>query len=293
MTNRPAKVIRVFSIGALILLAACGRDAAPTATTPGIPPPPSEVTAACTVTDPLLDEISGMTASVQHPGVLWMHNDSGDATRVFAVDAETCRVRAKVAVTGFDAVDMEAIGLGRDADGDWQLWLGDIGDNLPVHDSVTLAAIPEPTVVRDQTVASDPISVTYSDGPRNAEALLVEPTAGGRIWIVTKSEGNTGGYYRVTIADGERSAVADFVGPAPTLVTDGAFNPTGQPGYVLRTYFDGRQFQGVPPQAEGTPLGIGFRGQAEAVTYSADGRFLYTISEGRDQPLLMAPLPLR
>lgn len=41
-----------------------------------------------TVKHPLLDEMSGLVRSRTYPGVWWVHNDSGDEPRIFAIDAE-------------------------------------------------------------------------------------------------------------------------------------------------------------------------------------------------------------
>lgn len=41
-----------------------------------------------TVTHPPLNELSGIARSRAYPGVWWVHNDSGDEPRLFAIDAE-------------------------------------------------------------------------------------------------------------------------------------------------------------------------------------------------------------
>ena len=38
-----------------------------------------------TVADPAVVELSGIVASRAHPGVLWVHNDSGGAPAVYAL----------------------------------------------------------------------------------------------------------------------------------------------------------------------------------------------------------------
>lgn len=274
-------------------VAGCGGAASSGSSAPSsdaVQQAPTEVTEVCTVSDIRLDEVSGMAASVAHPGVLWVHNDSSDATRIFALDAKTCAVRAVIDVTGFESVDMEAIALGQDDDGQWVLWLGDIGDNIDAHSHVTVARIPEPTKIVDQEVQATPYEVTYSDGPQNAEALLVQPGPQGGMWIVTKSQGNDAQYYRVPIGSGARELVATPIAAAPTMVTDAAYAPDGRT-YVLRTYFDGKQFDGLPPGSDARSLGIGFHGQGEAITYSFDSSFLYFMSEGENPPLLAGPLP--
>ena len=42
---------------------------------------------AATVTHPPLNELSGIARSRAYPGIWWVHNDSGDEPRLFAIDA--------------------------------------------------------------------------------------------------------------------------------------------------------------------------------------------------------------
>src|SRR4029079_17930791 len=56
------------------------------------------------ITDPALTEISGIHAAVHNPGIWWVHNDSGDSARVFALDA-TGAVRGTYALDGATALD--------------------------------------------------------------------------------------------------------------------------------------------------------------------------------------------
>jgi hypothetical protein len=45
------------------------------------------------ITDPALKELSGIHVGVRNPATWWVHNDSGDTARVFALDG-TAAVRA-------------------------------------------------------------------------------------------------------------------------------------------------------------------------------------------------------
>src|SRR6478736_9611993 len=58
------------------------------------------------ITDPALTEISGIHVGVRNSGVWWVHNDSGDTARVFALDA-TGAVRGTYSLAGASAVDWE------------------------------------------------------------------------------------------------------------------------------------------------------------------------------------------
>ncbi len=139
-----------------------------------------------TLQAPRLDEASGMVASRRHSGVLWSHNDGGDA-ELFALD-ESGRWIASLMVADAAASDWEDIARVQTADGDI-LVLADIGDNEAVRASVALVAVPEPDVLPEQVVEADVtarIDVTYPDGPADAEAFVVDPRWGDG-YIFTKS----------------------------------------------------------------------------------------------------------
>src|SRR5512146_2363423 len=88
------------------------------------------------LSDPALNEISGVVASIAHPGVLWAHNDSGDVPRFFAVDGAGNRL-ATISVAGAQAVDWEDIARGPCPAGTC-LYLADIGDNKAQRSSYTI-----------------------------------------------------------------------------------------------------------------------------------------------------------
>ena len=64
-----------------------------------------------TISDPRLQEISGIVPVKGHESYYWVHNDSGDLPRIFALH-ESGVVIAEVAVTGAQAVDWEDIAAG-------------------------------------------------------------------------------------------------------------------------------------------------------------------------------------
>lgn len=288
----------VIAMSSVIIVSGCSSsgseraDSARTSAGPFVEAPkgPEEV---CNVKDKRLDEISGLAASTQHPGILWTHNDSGSKAEIFALDALTCEVRAVVRLRGVKPWDTEAIAVGTNADGEPTLWFADIGDNSATASSVRLYRLPEPAQIRDQTVNIDAtITVKYIDEPYNAEALLVEPSPAGRMWIVTKRQASPGAYYELPASSWGTSKTVTVrpTGTVPAMTTDATFAPDGQT-YAIRTYFGGTQFQGTPPGTDSQPLDIGFVGQSEALTYSYDSRMLYTMSEGTNSPLIKVPIP--
>ncbi|MFD3718798.1 WD40 repeat domain-containing protein [Streptomyces sp. NPDC058674] len=243
--------------------------------------------ASFTIADPRIRESSGLAASRVHPGMYWTHNDSDDGPYVYAVDAATGRTVARLTLTGIGTPrDVEAISVGPDG----RLYVGDVGDNLGgTWDHVWIYRFPEPGELRDATVRAEQITVTYADGPRNAEALMVHPVT-GRVYIASKDE-SKGGLYEgpERLVPGGSRNVFRRVAAVP-WVTDGAFSPDGT-RLTLRGYFTARTYgwRDGRPQGEGERVDAPWQGQAESVTYTADGRALMFGSEGAGSRVVAVP----
>jgi hypothetical protein len=240
----------------------------------------------CTVRDSRLTELSGITTSIAHPGTLWTHNDSGGGSVIYALDDSTCEVQAVITLDGVDLVDPEAIAVGRDANGEPIIWVADIGGNTVRRSNVWLHSLAEPKELKDQRVTVSSSAITYSDGPGDSEALLVEPTPGGRMWIVSKRQSSVGKFYALPagFGPGSTSARVTPVGSAPWLTTDAAFAPNGE-GFVLRTYLSVRRYQGPAPGTNERIVEVPQQGQGEALTYTPDSCALLTIPEGENPTL--------
>lgn len=89
-----------------------------------------------------IGEASGIVRSRKHPGIFWVHNDSGNPPALFAVRADGSLVREfAVAVANIDWEDIAA-------DDDGRLYVGDIGNNggrLPIR-AIHRFVEPDPSV---------------------------------------------------------------------------------------------------------------------------------------------------
>jgi hypothetical protein len=236
--------------------------------------------------DPRVVESSGLAASRRHPGVLWTHNDSGDAARLFAIGRDG-RVLATLRLAGVRARDWEALAVGRDDRGRPALFVGDVGDNLDVWPSVTVYRVAEPARLRDATVRAQRYRLRYPDGPRDAEALLVDPRR-NRLYLASKDEAGGRLYQAPAALRGDRVNLLRRVRRVPALVTDGAFSPDGRL-LVLRDYGAAHLYAASGRRLATVPLP--FQPQGESIAFAADGGSLLAGSEGAGSEVWRVPLP--
>ncbi len=179
------------------------------------------------INDDRVTESSGLVASRRHPHTVWTANDSGDSARIFAIDTRTGHT---VGVHTFDATVRDVEALSMTADG--RILVGDIGDNDRTRRSVSVYAVDEPGLGATSGPA-EAWTLTYPDGPHDAEALTVDPRS-GRVLLITKA--SSGAVYALPdrVRPG-RPAMLTRVGPAPSVVTDAVYLPDGS-ALVARTY---------------------------------------------------------
>lgn len=251
-----------------------------------------------TVEDPTITEISGLVASRRNPGVLWVHEDSGAAAVITALD----RSGATLGTLRLDApaLDNEDLALGPCPDDDWCLVLADIGDNAEARPTVALRRVIEPDlgVSPDASfeleVEPETVSVSYPDGPENAEGVVVTPE--GDVVIVTKRNDGDAKLLRVPaafdvdVAEHVSTITIDPVGGLPNTVTGSDLSQDGD-WLLLRTYGGVYQVDlsdvGLAGAADGSVrvLPAAAEPQGEAVAWDADGRSVLQVSEATNPPL--------
>jgi len=247
-----------------------------------------------------LVEISGLVASPSRAGLVWMHNDSGDGPRLYAVDAEgQPRVRLELPVEARDWEDLAAAAC-PDRSGPC-LWVGDIGDNARARDGIIVYAVPEPQSDGEhlaQRVWRFPL--TYPGDVRDAEALVVSPS-GDTFWLFEKDEDDRVNIYgpRGPLVDGvagEMEKVGRFTAPGldiemGRMVTAADLHPSGE-RLVLRVYTGIYEYrfeadQGPADLDDVNPRLVAFgplsEPQGEAVAYGEEGDAILTVSEDLQQ----------
>lgn len=137
----------------------------------------------------LLDEISGIQASHRNPGVLWVHNDDGEP-RIHALGPGGEDL-GSILIT--DAVNADWEDITRIPGGQRDLLvLADIGDNAAKRSKVWLYIVEEPGPGPDGRFSGEVpvvnwISLTYPDGPRDAESIAWDPLK-ARLLILSKRD---------------------------------------------------------------------------------------------------------
>jgi len=245
-----------------------------------------EARVALEIRDQRVVESSGLAASPRHAGVLWTHNDSGDAARLFAVGPDG-GVLATLTLAGVDARDWEAMAAGRDDAGRPALFAADIGDNLGVWPSVSVYRVGEPASLHDATLPARRYRFRYADGPRDAEALLVDPRD-NRLYVATKEDDGGGLYQAPARLRSDRVNLLRRIAEVPPSITDGAFSPDGR-AFVLRDYSAAYLFAAPGRQLAAFPLPL--QRQGESITWSPDGDALLVGSEGPDSEIWRVELP--
>src|SRR5690625_1285650 len=143
-----------------------------------------------------LKEISGIVRSSEKD-LFWAEEDSFNKNAIYLLNNRGQLLGTKY-VKGVFNRDWEDIAGGPGPEeGQYYIYLGEIGDNLKIFPSIAVYRFKEPTTDpaywKDSVIAGfDAIKLIYPDGPHNAEALMVDPITKD-IYIITK--GDTAGLY--------------------------------------------------------------------------------------------------
>ncbi len=243
-----------------------------------------------------IDESSGLAASSLNAGVYWVHNDSGDVARAFAVSSE-----GKLLTTlSFDTampLDIEDMAIEDESPGRSFLYFGDIGDNGLVRKQVTIHRVAEPKVgPATLTTPSEKMTVVYPDGAHNAETLLFDPTT-KELLIATKVEGGPSAIHRVgPFAAGTTVTTEKIAEVAIDLATGGAISRDGHfigirnyaPNAYLWVRAPGESLAAALARSPcKAPLANELQG--ESLAFQIGNAGFVTISEGKNPELHVTP----
>ncbi|MBV2363938.1 hypothetical protein ACFPZ0_09765 [Streptomonospora nanhaiensis] len=275
-----------------LTLAGAAAPAAEASPSPGAGPSPT-VEPEFRLTDERIQESSGMVASRRHEGVFWTHNDSGAyGPELYAVNEDGDTV-ATVTLTGagVEARDWEAVAVGADDSGDPAIYVGDIGDNFQGGwPNVRVYRFAEPADLTDQTVEATTFTLSYADGGRDAEAMMVDPRD-NRLYVISKEV--AGGVYAAPESlDPEGVNTLTRVDSAPLYATDAAFAPDGS-HFAIRTYWAASVYDaadGVEGARIVDRVPLPESDQGESLAFARDGSALYAGTEGPGSPVWRLPV---
>ncbi len=132
--------------------------------------------------DKIIDEASGLEASIRFPGRLYHNNDSGDDLRFFVTDMAGGATRI-VNLKGPKPLDIEEMSLGP-CGKHTCIYLGDIGDNPASRSEVSFTLVEEKKAFAETETPLRVVRARFPDGPHNAEAFALTPK--GDLILVTK-----------------------------------------------------------------------------------------------------------
>lgn len=270
----------------------------------GTTDPDAGTTAACpttqkskvlaTLESPLINEASGIGASTKNPGVFWLHNDSGDTARAFAVDS-TGALRATVAFDTVKPTDIEDMAIEDDGANSF-LYFGDIGDNGEARTDLTIHRVAEPALgtgaAESLTITSQKMSVVYPDGAHNAETLLFDPVDKVLV-IVTKKAGGPSVFHRIgAFAAGGKATTTKIGEFSIDLATGGEISRDGK--YIAIRNYTNEAYLWVRGPGETLEqalakapckVPIPTEAQGEAFDFLPDLTGFVTTSEGASAPI--------
>lgn len=252
-----------------------------------------------------LDEISGIAASSINKDIYYVHNDSGDTSRFFAITPNG-KLKSTIYfkgdpddVTGVDDFEDIAVGPGP-VPGKSYVYAGDIGDNYSKRTLVAIFRIEESRKWATDSVVhakSVPLHLIYPDGPKDAETLMIDPV-GKLLYIISKRHDTVGVYsaplnYKPndTLIMTKRCKLF-FDGLKPfKWITGGDISKDGQQilvkSYSKVYYWKRKDNEPVWQTLQRKPQELSYKmeRQGEAIGFTPDGKGYYTTSEGVYQPI--------
>ncbi len=242
------------------------------------------------ITPGIIDEASGLAASATMPGYLWTIQDSGQPNSLYLVSKDGKSIK-QYPLPGSNNHDWEEVAVGPGPDnGVSYAYIADIGNNnQPVTATNTIYRIPEINSIDGSFSqnALQKITFSYPDGPRDAEALIVDPVTKD-IFVLSKETQNTNIYrlaYPQPVSD---VTVAEKIGTVPGVVVATASSISKDGSEIaVRTYLavyywkrnNGETVGQTLVKSANKTLMVALEPQGEAICFESEGKGFYTLSE--------------
>lgn len=257
-----------------------------------------------------LNEVSGIALSSKKNVFAYVHNDSGDKSRFFAIDSNArliTTISFKGAENNANVRDCEDIAVGKGATGEQRyVYVGDIGNNHGLRPFVCAYKIAEADIQTgksETTVTAVPVFLRYPDGPRDAETLMID-NIDRLLYVISKREDSVHVYSSKlnwnkndTVVLEKRNTIF-FPGTRPQKwIVSGDISWDGTKVIlksISKVYYWERE-TGEPvwktlsrPARE---LPYKKEPQGEAICFNEEGTGYYTTSEGKEQPVYYYRIP--
>lgn len=245
---------------------------------------------ALSITPGVIDEASGLAMSATMAGYLWTIQDSGqpNAAYLISLDGKTIQQYNIPGTSNHDWEDMAA-GPGPRENVSY-LYIADIGNNnTPLTTQNIIYRVPE-ILEKNASFSStelEKITFKYPDGPRDAEALLVDPLTKD-IFIISK-EMDKAGIYRLAFPQSTSETInAEKVGIIPSvLFATGANVSVDGTEILIRTYLSVYYWQRKKEDSIGSTLlkaatrqlMVAPEPQGEAICFDRNADGFFTLSE--------------
>lgn len=243
-----------------------------------------------------LRECSGVVASLSRPSFLWMHNDSGDRSQLFAFTFTGDHL-ATLPVQQAQCIDWEDITTLRYNDQPY-IAIADVGDNRAKREQVQIYLVADQAcqdgVFEEHLTVDRVIEFSYQDGPHDCESIGFDQQS-NTFLLITKSWMPFSDVYALKLPESDDTETQVAL-PIARLklagITGLDIAPDGTRAVAV-TYAHAYEFS----RASGETWGQAFqrspreitlppRRQGEAICYGHDGVTLYTTSEGMNAPLI-------
>ena len=255
----------------------------------------SSASPAGTIESAEIDEASGLAVSRSNENYLWTHNDSGGDPVIYLLSEQGADV-GRIELEGAINRDWEDLAIGPGPqEGINYLFVGDIGDNRAVRESLSIYRLAEPSLpvselpINLTTSEFDRIEFEFPDGSRDSETLMIDPFTRDII-ILSKREKNIN-VYRLNYPQSLDSVnEAEYLTSLPfTQVVAGDISENGLE-ILIKTYdnvyyWSREASQSITDTFKQEPeiLPYSPEPQGEAIAWAPDGSAYFTLSEKADE----------
>jgi hypothetical protein len=233
-----------------------------------------------------IDEASGLAFSRSHKGIIYTHNDSGHEPYVYLTDTMG-KDRGIIHLKDVKNRDWEDIAVGPGPDKKLSyVYVGEIGDNNGAYKNIKIFRFPEPKSLKSRMeIKPEILTLTYPDGPKDAETLMVDPRSGD-IFIISKRDSTNTLYRAPKKAFEKERFVLEKVMELPfTMAVAGDISADGTQvlikNYFTVFYWERKTGESISEALSRKPKILPYKTepQGEAIGFHPSGKSYFTLSE--------------